>query len=208
LKVLSIISQKGGAGKTTIAIHLAVAALMNKKKAVILDMDPQASAASWADVRQEEDPAIVSIQSQRLEQNLAACKKQKVDLVIIDTAPHSEKDALLAARNSDLILIPCRPAILDLKAITQTIDLAKLAKKKAFVVLNAIPPRGTLSKDAEKALNNMGVNVCKTKLGQRAAFIHSLTQGETALEYDPKGKSSMEVLSLYRFLKKQIGGLS
>ncbi len=144
MRIVAVISQKGGAGKTTLAIHLAVAAQQARKTSVIVDLDPQASAASWKDLRTEETPVVVSAQAARLKQVLDAASKEGADLAIVDTAPHSESAALSAARSADLILIPCRPAILDLKAIGTTIDLVKLAGKQAFVVLNAVPPRGSL----------------------------------------------------------------
>src|ERR1035437_699763 len=141
MKTIAIISQKGGAGKTTLAIHLAVAAILAKKMTAIIDLDPQASATGWGDHRKSDEPAVVSAQPARLPQVLDAAREQGVALAVIDTAPHSESTALAAARLSDLILIPCRPAILDLRAIHSTIDLAKLAGKPSAVVLNAVPPR-------------------------------------------------------------------
>ena len=146
MKVIAILSQKGGAGKTTIALHLAVAAERDGRSAAIIDLDPQASATSWGDSREAETPAVVSAQAARLPQVLEAARDAGADLVVIDTAPHSESAALAAARAADLILIPCRPAILDLRAIGTTIDLAKLAGKPAAVVLNTIPPSGSLGR--------------------------------------------------------------
>src|SRR5580693_4718844 len=131
MKTIAIISQKGGAGKTTLAIHLAVAAEMAHKSAAVIDLDPQASATSWKDLREGETPVVASAQVTRLVQVLEAAAKHGADIAIIDTAPHSESAALAAARAADLILIPCRPAILDLRAIHLTIDLSKLADKPA-----------------------------------------------------------------------------
>src|SRR5215212_1378238 len=115
MKTITILSQKGGAGKTTIALHLAVAAELDGQQTAIIDLDPQASATSWGDSRAAETPAVVSAQASRLTQVLEAARKAGATLAIIDTAPHSESAALAAARAADLILIPCRPAILDLR---------------------------------------------------------------------------------------------
>jgi chromosome partitioning protein len=205
MKVIAILSQKGGAGKTTLALHLAVAAERDGHSAAVIDLDPQASAAGWGDSREAETPAIVSAQATRLPQVLEAARAAGALLVIIDTAPHSESAALAAARAADLILIPCRPTILDLRAIGGTIDLAKLAGKPAAVVLNTVPPRGSLGEEAKQAVAGYGVMVAPVSVGQRAAFQHALTAGLTAQEYEPQGKAAEEVTQLYMWTCEQVG---
>ncbi len=202
MKTLAIISQKGGAGKTTLALHLAVAARIKKKTAAVIDLDPQASAANWGDSREDDHPAVVSAQPARLSKVLAAAKEAGAKLAIIDTAPHSESAALAAARASDLVIIPCRPAILDLRAIGSTADLVKLAKAKACIVLNAVPSRGTLADEAVEAVSSYGVKVLPVRVGQRAAFVHALTAGKTAQEYEPNGKAAKEIKDLYMAICK------
>ena len=171
MKTLAVISQKGGAGKTTLAIHLAVAAEMAGKQTALIDIDPQASAASWGDSREKPTPAVVSTQPSRLDKVLAAACTTGADLVIIDTAPH---------------------------------ELVKLAGKRASVILNTVPPRGNLVLDATTAVATYGVPVCPVHIGQRAAFIHSLTSGLTAQEYEPGGKASEEINRLYLWTCKQL----
>lgn len=117
MKTLSILSRKGGVGKTTLAIHLAVCASQKRKETVLLDLDPQASASDWGDSREAEEPVIMSCQSARLQQTLGKAADHGAELAIIDTAPHAEAASLTAARLSDLVLIPCKPAILDIRAI-------------------------------------------------------------------------------------------
>jgi len=205
MKTLAVISQKGGAGKTTLALHLAVGAIAAGKSAAVVDLDPQASAAGWRDTRTAEEPAVVSAQAARLSQVLEAARGNGADLAVIDTAPHSEASALAAARAADLILVPCRPAILDLRAIGSTIDLARLAGKPSAVVLNAVPPRGGLADEAAAAIGSYGVPVSPIRLGHRAAFVHALTAGQTAQEYEPEGKGAEEVTHLYMWLCRQVG---
>jgi chromosome partitioning protein len=205
MKTIAIISQKGGAGKTTLALHLAVAAEHSGSPAAVIDLDPQASATGWGDHRGEDKPAVVSAQAARLDQVLDAARDAGAAIAIIDTAPHSEHAALAAARSADLILIPCRPAILDLRAIHSTIDLAKLAQKPAAVVLNSVPPRGSLGEDADQAIGVNEIEVCSVRIGQRAVFVHSLTEGLTALEYEPKGKGAREIRQLYKWVCRQVG---
>jgi chromosome partitioning protein len=204
MHTIAILSQKGGAGKTTLAVHLAVEAEKSGFSTAIIDLDPQASATGWADSRQQETPSVVSTQASRLRQVLDVAKQEGAKLTIIDTAPHSEGAALAAAREADLILIPCRPAILDLRAISQSVDLARIAGKPAAIVLNAVPSRGTLAAEAVQAIESYGVNAAPFTFGQRAAFVHCLTAGMTAQEFEPAGKAAAEVAELFRWMLQEL----
>lgn len=205
MKTIALLSQKGGTGKTTMTLHLAVAAERAGLPTVVVDLDPQASAAGWKDSRAEEAPAVVSVPSARLTQALQAAQSGGAELALIDTAPHSESASLAAARAADLVLIPCRAGILDLRAIGTTAELVRLAGKRAFVVLNAMPPRATaLAADARDAVSAHGLGVAPTMLQQRAAYGHALTAGQTAQEYEPEGKAAAEVEELFAWIKGQI----
>ncbi len=114
---VAILSQKGGSGKTTLTLHLAVASGRAGKAAAVIDLDPQASAAGWKDSRPGEAPVVVPVPPSRLPHALQAAKSGGAQLTLIDTAPHAAEAALAAAEAADLILIPCRPGILDLRAI-------------------------------------------------------------------------------------------
>jgi chromosome partitioning protein len=198
---VAILSQKGGTGKTTMALHLAVAAEKAGQLAAVIDLDPQASAAGWKDSRQAETPVVVSVPATRLPQALEAARAGGADLALIDSAPHSGDVALAAAEAADLILIPCRAGILDLRAIGATARIVKLAGKRAFVVLNAMPPRApNVLADARAAVAVHGLEVSPVSLQQRAPFAHALTAGQTAHEYEPNGKAAEEVTQLYAWL--------
>ena len=199
MKVLAVISQKGGAGKTTLAVNLAVAAESEDEPTVIIDLDPQASAKTWHDLRGRDAPVVISAQASRLSEMIEVARSNGAELVIIDTAPHSEGAALSAARAADLVLIPCRPAILDLKAIGTSGDLVALAKKEAVVVLNAVPHQGRLAEEAEEAVRSYGLLIAPVKLTQRAAYVHSLTAGQAVLEFEPDGKAAQEIRDLYKW---------
>ena len=125
-------------------------------------------------------------------------------VAIIDTAPHSEKAALQAARAADLVLIPCRPAIFDLRAIGDTVELVKLAGANAAIVLNAVPPRGNLADEATDAMATYELPVLPSRIGQRAAFTHAVTLGQTAQEYEPSGKAAAEIKHLYKLTKQGV----
>ena len=205
MKVVAMLSQKGGTGKTTLSLHLAVAAERAGAIAAVIDLDPQASAAGWKDSRTGDTPVVVSIPSARLPQALDLARDGGAELVILDTAPHSSEVALAAAEAADLVLIPCRAGILDLRAIGATARLAKIAGKPAFVVLNSMPPRASnIIADACGAVAVHGLNVAPVTIQQRAAFAHALTAGQTAQEYEPQGKASEEIGDLYRWLRETL----
>ncbi len=201
MKTIAMISQKGGAGKSTLTINLAVAAVLDGKTTAIVDIDPQASTAEWGDQRTAESPTIISAQSSRLAQVMNTAKEQGVDVLFIDTAPHSESAALDAARAADTVIIPTRAAILDLMAINKTVDLIRIAKADAFVALNAVPPRGTLSDEGKEVIAAHNLEVAPV-VSYRHAFFHSLTAGQGVLEYEAKGKAAEEIAHLYLYMCK------
>ena len=205
MHTVAILSQKGGTGKTTLALHLAIAAEKVGQLAAVIDLDPQASAAGWKDSRPGETPVVVSVPATRLPQALQAARDGNADLALIDSAPHSGDVALAAAEAADLVLIPCRAGILDLRAIGATARIVKLAGKRAFVVLNAMPPRAPkVLADARAAVAIHGLEVAPFSLQQRATYAHALTAGQTAQEYEPGGKAADEVAQLYKWLRTEL----
>jgi chromosome partitioning protein len=200
MKIVAIISQKGGAGKTTLAVHLAAAAASAGRSAAIIDLDPQATAASWGDRRIADAPEVVSGQAARLPALVKAAEENGADFLVLDTAPNADQTASLAARAADLVLIPCRPSAFDLEAIETTLMLAKAAGKTSYVVLNAVPPRSSIGKESASGLEGKGAQVAPHYLTHRAAFAHGVIDGWTAQEFEPQGKAAKEVDQLYMWL--------
>src|SRR5579863_2277754 len=168
----------------------------------IFDLDPQASAASWSDKRSVPSPAVVSAQAARLPGLLEQAAAQAADLVIIDSAPNADAASLAAARAADLILVPCRPAAFDLNAIGTTLNLAAVAGKPAFVLLNAVPPLGKVGDEARQALEGAGVEVAAPVLHHLVAFSHAVNDGRTAQELDPRSKAALEIDVLFAWVRK------
>lgn len=208
MKTIAIISRKGGAGKTTIALHLAVAAEAQGIATAVFDLDPQASAAIWSDHRGEPIPAVIPAQAPRLGSLLSQAKMQNAGLAIIDTAPHADGIASDAATHADLILIPCRPFSFDLDAIGASIRLARASEKPAVVIINAAPTQGLETSEAINAIKNAGVEVCPVVLHQRKAFANRIHEGRTATETEPKGKAAEEANSLLLWVKNKVNLLS
>ena len=200
MKTIAIISQKGGAGKTTLSVHLATAAALAGHNAAIIDLDPQGTAASWGDRREADAPEVVSGQAARLSTLIEAAQANGADFLVLDTAPNADQTALRAAQLADVVLIPCRAATFDLEAIQATLTLSQIAQKPAFVVLNAVPPRSGIGREAAEGLTAQGAQVAPAMLSQRVAFTHGVIDGRTAQEFEPEGKAAEEVENLYVWL--------
>ncbi len=203
MKTVAIISQKGGSGKTTIAVHLAVCAERARKRAAIIDLDPQASALEWHSRRKAPTPEVITAMPEQLPALLTQAKANGADFTIIDTAPHSDRAATMAAELADLVLIPCRPAAFDIAAIGTTLNILKLttAKECAAILLNAVPPRGGLTDEAEAGLSRLAP-VVPVRMYHRAAYSHAINDGRSVEEYDPQGKAAEEIHALYKWVMK------
>lgn len=199
MKTVAIVSQKGGSGKTTLAVHLATAAAAAGHTTAIIDLDPQATATSWGDDRAN-GPEVISGQAVRLPALVQTAQENGASFLVLDTAPNADQTASLAARAADLVLIPCRPARFDLEAIETTLLLTRAAGKPAYVVLNAVPPRGDIAKEATDGLAAQGAQIAPHQLGHRAAFAHGVIDGRTAQEFEPQGKAASEIQALYTWL--------
>ena len=204
MKTVAVISQKGGAGKTTLTLHLAVASALSGQNTAVIDLDPQASAANWGNRRDTEVPVVLSAHASHLRREVTRVAIIGGEMLYLDTAPHSDGSALEAAKLADLVLIPCRPAILDLEALNNSLAFIRTAHKPICVVLNAITPIGHDADQAVEALKGLGVEICPVRLGHRVAFARSLISGQVAQEFDPKGKAAGEMDRLHQFVQKRL----
>ncbi|QUL38803.1 ParA family partition ATPase [Erythrobacter sp. JK5] len=206
MPIIAIVSQKGGSGKTTLAVHLGTRAAQAGHESCVIDTDPQATAAAWGDWRGDFLPVVVTSPPARLGRTIESARKNGVDFIVIDTPPHADAAAREAIKQADIVLIPTKPRAFDLHALEPIADLVEFANKPAFVVLNGVPAGATvLTKDARRAAKNMGLDICAVELGDRAAFHRSSAKGETAAEIDPDGKAAKEIEKLWKWLTKKLG---
>ncbi len=209
MKTLSMIAQKGGTGKTTLSIHLAVQASLQRLKVLLVDVDPQASATSWWRRRPGQEPALLQSRGSALRHVLRTAEDQGYDLVVIDTAPHSSEESTACARLSDWVCIPTRPAILDLDAIGTSTDLVTEIGTGALIILNSCPPptlfgEAKIVTEAREALDTYRIPVCDVAISQRADFGHALIDGRAVAEFHPKGKAAREIDRLWYTLKRKL----
>jgi len=199
MKVLAILSQKGGVGKTTLATCLAVAAEQAGKETAIIDLDPQATASFWKDVRQLDTPAVASIQPVRLAAMLKACADAGTDLVVIDGAAVARDVAYEAARHADFILVPTKTAVFDTMSMTHTLDVVRQLDRAFAVVLTFVPPQGQETGDAMKAVEELGAAVWPVTIGNRKAFFRAQAAGQAVQEFEPNGPAAAEINRLYEY---------
>jgi chromosome partitioning protein len=202
VKTIALIAQKGGVGKTTMAVNLAVA---TGPKTALFDLDPQESAVIWSDRRKAEAPHVEFLTERRLPDGLSAAEKQGFTLAIIDTPPAAGPQAFTAAQAADLVLIPCRPSLVDLDAIRRTAQLIKSAGITAYVVFNAAPPGATtLLDDARSIVEATGLAVAPVILRERSAYRGAWPLGKGVTETEPHGKAADEIAVLKRWVFEQL----
>jgi chromosome partitioning protein len=205
MKKLALIAQKGGVGKTTVAVNLAVAAQVSGMRTILFDLDPQESAVVWSDRRQAEFPHVEFLTERRLPDALAAAAAQGFEFAIIDTPPAAGPQAYTAAQAADLVLIPCRPSLVDLDAIRRTAQLVKSAGVDAFVVFNAAPAGATtLLDDARAIVDGAGLIPAPAVLRERSAFRAAWPLGKGVVETEPRGKAAAEVSELQNWIFAQL----
>jgi len=207
MRTIAIISQKGGAGKTTLAVHLAAAATADRVVTLLIDTDPQATASRWAEWRGGQDPEVVDCGAPSLlAGKLAKAEDLGAQLAVIDTPPHADAMARQAAKLADLILVPCRPKAFDLAALEATAELVAASRKRAFAVLMAGPPRAPLiyREAAELIEGTFGLTLAPVTLPERAAFHRSTASGRTADELSSDSKAASETARLWAWTCDQL----
>lgn len=206
-RILTVAQQKGGAGKTTLAAHLAVAIAETGKTVAVVDIDPQASLSSWWEMRGElglpeptDGKGKGGLSVHRVTGWRTANEVEKLardhDVVVVDSPPHAETEAKIAVRVADLVLVPLQPSPMDFWATQATLDLAKSEKTPALLVLNRVPPRASLTESMTAKIGEMGAKVAKAQIGNRVALAASLLEGKGVSEYQKRGTAAAEIKAL------------
>ena len=165
MKVLSLVSQKGGVGKTTLATALAVAGHQDGKRVVMMDLDPQASATFWMDTRKDDALAVTSVPASRLPMFWPRPSEAGADLAIVDTPPFAKDIAFEAAERADFVLIPTRPAVLDVMAMTRTIELIRNFPPASGRGADLLPAVRQGDRRYRGAVRALGAELCPVRIG-------------------------------------------
>ena len=214
---LCFATQKGGAGKTTLAASLAVAAAAAGEKVVALDLDPQGSLAAWGDRREGKGASFENVTVDRLSADrisqlpeiLNALRRKGFTVAVLDTAGVDNTATHLAMQAADLCLMPARPSRLDIEATGLTFRAVMRMGRPVAFVLNQCPPtpRSSRSLEAAAGLKMLGV-LADPMMTTRADYQDAIAAGFGVTEYAPEGKAAQEAVALWGWVKKQARGAS
>ncbi len=200
MQIMAFSSQKGGAGKTTLAGHVAVQAeRMGAGPVALLDANPQGSLADWWNERKAETPVFVHTSIDRLEDDIERLRGIGIELLVIDTPPAITDTIAEVISLSDLVVIPTRPSPHDLRSVARTVDMAEGLGKPLVFVVNGASSRANITMDTAIALSQYGT-LAPAIIHQRTDFASSMIDGRTVMEIGHKSRSNEEIIKLWSYL--------
>ena len=208
MKVISVIGQKGGAGKSTVCLHIAACAQAAGIPTAIIDTDPQGSAHKWFERRQAEHPGVIrEMDADALPGLAKRARANGTGLLLIDTPGKAESMALAACELADLVLVPTRPTQFDLETLGTVKRTIRIAERieRAWVILSQCPTNSRkVVEQGEAAIAGYGLPLVPHRFYTRADFAYAMTSGETAGEFDPSGKAAAEAASLFAWIQTHL----
>lgn len=204
-QVWAVIAQKGGAGKTTLSLHVAIALAEHNQTVELLDVDPQASAYKWTVQRKGLPPVATPIVAAQIFDVLERVRHRSTDIVIVDTSPRADRESLIVANAADMIIIPARPSPLDMPAVHDTIQLLDRAGclDKAVLLLNAVATSTNEGDMAAQYLKKLGPELCPFWIGERVDLRHALLNAQGVTEAKPTSVAAKEIISATKWLLKR-----
>ncbi len=201
IMILAVVNQKGGAGKTTIALNLAAAMSAQGKRVLVIDADPQQTAQDWAAVREGPTPfQVIGLAKPVLHRDLPGMTAD-YDSIVIDGAPRNYEVARSAIAAADVVLIPVQPSGADFWASRETVTLVKEmhsfkeTQKSVFVVSRKVG-RSVLSREITEALAEFGLPILTASTTQRVIYADAMTAGRTVIEQQPEGPAADEIRAI------------
>ena len=209
MKTIAVMSRKGGAGKSTLAVHMATAAVAAGKRVMLVDMDPQRSSLEWARERAADWPLVIEGRAGALFTTHRAAEREGIDLMIVDSRSSADAEASESARLADLCLIVVRPNFFDLQAVGRTVQLVENLRRPGLFVLNQAPVRRNgaeprVIRDALLHLSDYHFDMAEVGLRQRAAYQTAMWKGLGAQEDQPDSQAAFEINSLWTSLAERL----
>lgn len=202
MKVISVVAQKGGVGKSTLSTQLSALAVQQGFKVALVDLDTQGSSLKWSGRRGETaNLIVVRTDEKRLAELIKKAKKGGFDLIFIDTDPRSNKISLEAAKQSHFSLLPTEPYVSELDALDSTLEIVRSAKTPHAVVINKAPPGGLGNKIIEE-LKLKKVRVLSQVIRRWVAYPKANDEGKFLSEIAQSDKALVELENLFAILKK------
>lgn len=210
MRTIALVTQKGGTGKTTLAVSLAVAAAEAGEKVLALDLDPQGSLVAWGDLRDADNPHVErlpSAQVANLPTILAGLGKKGFTLAILDTAGADNPTTHAAMKAADICLVPLRPTRLDGLAVAPTVQaISRLGRPFAFVLTQCSTiPRNSRAAEMAAGLATLGV-LAEPAIAQRADHQDAFAAGLGVTEYASTSKAAEEIRTLLDWLNRKLKG--
>lgn len=199
MKTISVISRKGGAGKTTVAVNLAAALRTRGERALLADADPLRSSSEA--LRGTPAAHVVETSAAKLFTLANASQRSGGEMLVIDTPAAPEADIVAAIKVADLCLVVARPTYLDIAAALKTLELLRQLRAPGLIVLNQCPPsrqgrEPRLVSGALETLRFGGLAVAPRPLRARQSYQMALTAGQGVVDWEPAGPAAQEVLHL------------
>ncbi|GAA0271843.1 AAA family ATPase [Methylorubrum aminovorans] len=203
MKAITFVTQKGGSGKSTLCISLAVAAQEAGHAVCILEMDRQATITDWLDHRTADGPEVAQIDATQMDLVMERLAESSYDYVFIDTPGVDSNGTLSAIRAADLCIIPCRPTPADLRAFKPTLAAVYRLEKKFAFVLNQTPPRSYRIRDAADGLAVLGI-LPDVNIVARNDHQDAIGVGQGVTEFNPKGQAAGEIRRLWSWIERRM----
>ncbi len=207
MRIWTLLSQKGGAAKTTTALNLAVAGCEAGERTLVIDCDPQRSAAQWWESREADDnaPMVIAIDTAEVKTTLDEARKRGFTLVIIDTPGHAGMHANQTAQSATLCIVPTQPSIMDMRSTVPTAEMLKSIDKRFVFLMTRCPIQGTEVAEASESFSALGL-VCKVHCMERKAYKRAYGTGLGVTEYETLDKSggaaaAEEVRAIFQWLR-------
>ena len=204
MHTICLLSLKGGAGKSTVVQSLAVCAVQNGQKTLVVELDPQGTIKNWSNRREANEPRVIQTLPQSLDDVLAQAREDEVNWVFLDTPGHNASTAAAAAEYADIILIPCKiQSVKDFDSVMASLAEAKRVDKPAYVLMTQVPP------NAHKFVRNRQIEiqqhydvaVLSKYLSRRVDFEYCDAKGQSASEWNPQGEAANEINRLYALIQ-------